>query len=172
MNEDKKISILLFLLNVLITIQCICWYLHCCLVFNPGAGAGEVREQLNQAAGAQQQVTTGISNAQDTAKDLTGEINQAGTTVGRLEGEVQSSGDLIAGCQQILAEVLSRGAKNQAKVKATKEYWVQFGYWNVYCFGQEITLRLCILAGPFFVFSAGEYISMSKLQLCNFGVSS
>ena len=112
MNEDKKISILLFLLNVLITIQCICWYLHCCLVLNSGAGASEVREQLNQAAGAQQQVTTGISNAQDTAKDLTGEINQAGTTVGRLEGEVQSSGDLIADCQQILAEVLSRGAKN------------------------------------------------------------
>ena len=112
MSEDKKISSLLFILNVLITIQCICWYLHCCLALNPGAGAGEVREQLNQAAGAQHQVTTGVSNAQDTAKELTGEINQAGTTVGRLEGEVQSSGELIADCKRILAEVRSRGAKN------------------------------------------------------------
>ena len=135
MSEDKKISILLFILNVLITIQCICWYLHCCLVLNPGAGAGEVGEQLNQAAGAQHQVTTGVSNAQDTAKELTGEINQAGTTVGRLEGEVQSSGELIADCQRILAEVRSRGAKNQEKVKATTEYWVWFGYRNVYFIG-------------------------------------
>ena len=97
-----------------------------------GAGAGEVREQLNQAAGAQHQVTTGVSNAQDTAKELTGEINQAGTTVGRLEGEVQSSGELIADCQRILAEVRRRGTKNQEKIKATKEYWVWFGNRNVY----------------------------------------
>ena len=132
MSEDKKISILLIILNVLITIQCICWYLHCCLVFSPGAGAGEVREQLNQAAGAQHQITTGIGDAQDTVKDLTREINQAGTTVGRLEGEVQSSGELIADCQRILAEVRRRGTKNQEKIKATKEYWVWFGNRNVY----------------------------------------
>ena len=112
MSEDKKISICLFFLDVLIVIQCILWYLQGCLLFHPGARAGEVGEELNQAAGAQHQVTTGVSNAQDTAKDLTGEIQQAGTTVSRLEGEIQSSGELIADCQRILAEVRSRGAKN------------------------------------------------------------
>jgi len=118
MNEDKKITFLLFLLNVLITIQCILWYLQCCQLFHPGAGAGEVGEQLNQTAGIQQQVTAGISSAQDTAKDISGTItesqgtiNQATVTAGRIDGEIRTSGEIIRDCQSILATVQSRGAK-------------------------------------------------------------
>lgn len=119
MNEDKKITFLLFLLNVLITIQCILWYLQCCQLFHPGAGVGKVGEQLNETAGVQQQVTSGISSAKDTAEDISGTITEsqgaigsASATTGRIQGQIQTSGELIADCQRVLAEVRGRGTKD------------------------------------------------------------
>ena len=116
MNENKKITYLLIILNVLITIYGVLWYLQCCQLLHQGGGADEIGEELDTAAGVQQEVTAELGSAEDTAADITGAITesqgavqQAGAAADRVEGQVQSSGELIADCQRILAEVRARG---------------------------------------------------------------
>ena len=119
MDERKKIKLWFIVIDACIVIYAVLWYLQCCYIFDNRGRTDQVREQLNSAATVQQEVTSGITDAENTAKDLTGRIessqgavNQASNGAGRVEAEVQSSGELIEDCQRVLGEVRRRGAKD------------------------------------------------------------
>ena len=87
-----------------------------------GAGIKSAREQLNQAASNQQQLTDGIDHAAATAGEVTAgidrgqeEVGAAGATAQRIEAGQSEAERLIADCQQILRGVRARGEAHQAK---------------------------------------------------------
>ena len=84
-----------------------------------GAGADAVRNQLNQAAGNQSAITSGLSDATGTAADVTAgidrgqaEVGAAGATVKRIEAGQSEAAGLISDSQQILANIRARGKTN------------------------------------------------------------
>lgn len=119
MDERKKIRRWFIVIDACIVIYAVLWYLQCCYIFDNRGRTDQVREQLNSAGTVQQQVTSGINDVENTAKDLTGRIdssqgavNQASNGARRVEAEVRTSGELIADCQRVLGEVRRRGTKD------------------------------------------------------------
>lgn len=87
-----------------------------------GAGIKSAREQLNQAASNQQQLTDGIDHAAATAGEVTAgidrgqeEVGAAGATAQRIEAGQSEAAGLISDSQQILANIRARGEAHQAK---------------------------------------------------------
>ena len=119
MDENKKIKIAFIALDLCLVLYAIIWYLQCCIIFDNRSGVDKAREQLNSAAGVQQQITTGVGDAKNAAENITGEIaegragvEQASVTAGYIERKVYSSGELIEDCQRVISRVRQRGTKD------------------------------------------------------------
>ena len=124
LDDHKRIIIITVACLIILGAAFVAGYFAGCRTAVPdnGAGADAVRNQLNQAAGNQSAITSGLSDATGTAADVTAgidrgqaEVNAAAATAGRLAAGQSEAERLISDCQQVLRGVRSRGEARQAK---------------------------------------------------------
>ncbi|WP_307745989.1 hypothetical protein [uncultured Phascolarctobacterium sp.] len=123
LNDEEKSKnshryyIIIIIIIIIIAIVVLCAAFYCIMRSggDNGSGNNDIRNQLNEAGNAQQSITTGIENAENTADGIAGSIGEsetaignAGTTVTRLEEQQRQSGEIIAECQRILEGIRTR----------------------------------------------------------------
>lgn len=113
MNEQEKSNNSRYI-YIAIGVVAVCAYFLFGLRDN-GNGADAVRDELNSTATTQQSITSGITNAENTAGKLESGIANAEQSAIRIESNQQTAGELIADCQRIVREVRARAARETTK---------------------------------------------------------
>lgn len=80
-------------------------------VSNNGIRIDDVREQLGTAISNQQQITSGIRQAETTAGSIAGRSEAIAESATAISADVRAAGELIDDCQQIIGRVRNRGQK-------------------------------------------------------------
>lgn len=78
---------------------------------NNGIRIDDVREQLGTAISNQQQITSGIRQAETTAGSIAGRSEAIAKSAETVSADVRAAGELIDECQQIVGRVRNRGQK-------------------------------------------------------------
>ena len=86
---------------------------------NHRAGVDETRNQLNEARTNQSAITEGISEAENTSKDIADTSRHIEQSTERLETGIKDAGSLIKECQRILSQVRKRNEAKSASAKST-----------------------------------------------------
>lgn len=80
-------------------------------VSDNGVRIDDVREQLGTAISNQQQITSGIRQAETTAGSIAGRSEAIAESATAISADVRAAGELIDECQQIIGRVRNRGQK-------------------------------------------------------------
>ena len=80
-------------------------------VSNNGIRIDDVREQLGTAIRNQQQITSGIRQAETTAGSIAGRSEAIAKSAETVSADVRAAGELIDECQQIIGRIRNRGQK-------------------------------------------------------------
>ena len=78
---------------------------------NNGIRIDDVREQLGTAISNQQQITSGIRQAETTAGSIAGRSEAIAESATAISADVRAAGELLDECQQIIGRVRNRGQK-------------------------------------------------------------
>lgn len=80
-------------------------------VSNNGIRIDDVRKQLGTAISNQQQITSGIRQAETTAGSIAGRSEAIAKSAEAVSADVRAAGELIDECQQIIGRIRNRGQK-------------------------------------------------------------
>ena len=110
-DREKNYIGVLICLAVLLAVFFAGYMLGLRSVHHNGGGAGDIGNQLGTAVGNQQQITTGIQDAEGTVGGIAGAGQSIATSAHHIEGAVDEAGRIIDDCQQILGNIRNRGKK-------------------------------------------------------------
>lgn len=83
-------------------------------VSDNGVRIDDVREQLGTAISNQQQITSGIRQAETTAGSIAGRSEAIAKSAEAVSADVRAAGELIDECQQIIGRIRNRGKTGTA----------------------------------------------------------